>query len=76
MPKKAAKLEPAPLAFPNGGGLKAMAKGSSKRQQMERELLELQHKVNLAKLGERHIKENTPDKPRVKPATKTTRAGK
>ncbi len=69
---KVTKLEPAPLAFPNGGGLSAMSKGSSKRQKLERELLELQHKVNLAKLGERHLRENKPERPKtVKPANKT-----
>lgn len=68
---KITKLDPAPLPFPNGGGLAAMAKGANQRQRLERELMELTHKVNLLKLSERHTKENTPDKPKsTKPTSK------
>ena len=69
---KRTKLEPAPLAYPNGGGLKAMGKGITERQRLERQLMELQHQLNLKKLGERHTKENTPDKPKTRPASKST----
>jgi len=54
------KLEPAPVAYPNGGGLKNMANGNSKRQKLEREALLKQHEVEIAKLAEKHANENKP----------------
>ena len=68
MAKPTTKIQPAPVAFPNGGGLKAMARGIGKRQQLERQLVELQNQLNLMKLGERHVKENKPDAPKTKKA--------
>lgn len=49
-----------------------MGKGTTERQRLERQLMELQHQLNLKKLGERHTKENTPDKPKTRPASKST----
>ena len=54
------KLSGAPIAFPNGGGLKAMATKGNKRQQLEREALEAKHKVEIQKLAEKHANENKP----------------
>ena len=53
------KVTPAPLAYPNGGGLKAMARGP-KSQQLEVEALKKKHEVELAKLAEKHAKVNKP----------------
>ena len=73
MAKSETKLQPAPLAFPDGGGIKAMAGGVSKRQKLERQLMELQNQLNLMKLGEKHFKEIKPDATKTrKPANKTT----
>jgi hypothetical protein len=54
------RLKPAPLQFPNGGGLQAMAKGNSKVQKLERDALEAKHEVERAKLADKHAKENKP----------------
>jgi hypothetical protein len=54
------KLDPAPLAYPNGGGLKAMATKPRESQRLEVEALEAKHKVEIAKLKEKHSKENKP----------------
>ena len=62
------KLEPAPVKYPNGGGLKAMANGNGKRQQLEREALVKQHELALIKLAEKHASENKP-KPTAKKKT-------
>jgi hypothetical protein len=58
--KSLTKLKPAPVAYPNGGGLKNMANGNGKRQKLEREALAKQHEVELAKLAEKHANENKP----------------
>jgi hypothetical protein len=50
-----------------------MAGGVSKRQKLERQLMELQNQLNLMKLGEKHFKEIKPDATKTrKPANKTT----
>ena len=65
MPKPS-KIKPAPVPFPNGGGIKAMSGSNSKRQTLEREALAKQHEVAMAKLAEKHAKENTPKSGKVK----------
>jgi hypothetical protein len=59
------KLKPAPLAYPNGGGLKSMANKAPASQKLEVEALKKKHEVELAKLQEKHAKVNQP-KPTVK----------
>jgi len=56
------KLTPAPLAYPNGGGLKIMGNKPRESQKLEVEALEAKHKAELAKLKEKHAKENKPMK--------------
>jgi hypothetical protein len=53
------KLKPAPLKFPNGGGLKAMATGP-KSQKLEMEALQKKHEVEMQKLKEKHAAANKP----------------
>lgn len=53
------KVKPAPLSYPNGGGLKAMARGP-KSQQLEIEALQKKHEVELQKLKEKHAAANKP----------------
>ena len=53
------KLEPAPLKFPNGGGLKSMA-SKPKSQALEMDALTAKHKVEIAKLKEKHASANKP----------------
>ena len=48
------------LPFPNGGGLKAMASKPRESQRLEVEAMEAKHKAELAKLKEKHAKENKP----------------
>jgi hypothetical protein len=56
------KIKPAPLAFPNGGGLKAMNKGSKVKEQ-EIRVAEEQHKLKLAQIDEKYkAKSATPKK--------------
>jgi hypothetical protein len=54
------KLDPAPLAYPNGGGLKAMGTKPRESQRLEVEALEAKHKAEIARLKEKHSKENKP----------------
>ena len=63
------KLKPAPLKYPDGGGLKAMATKPRASQQLEVEAMEAKHKVELAKLKEKHAKENS-SKPLTSKASK------
>jgi hypothetical protein len=65
------RLTPAPVAFPNGGGLKAMANKNSKRHQLERDALAAKHEVERAKLQEKHANESKP-----KPTTRRSTNGK
>ena len=53
------KVEPAPIKFPNGGGLKAMASKPAS-QKLELDALEAKHKVEIAKLKEKHAAANKP----------------
>lgn len=55
------KIKPAPLAYPNGGGLKNMST-TPKSQKLEVEALKKKHEVELAKLAEKHAKINKPSK--------------
>ena len=55
------KLKPAPLNFPNGGGLKAMAT-APKSQKLEMEALQKKHEVEIQKLKEKHAASNKPVK--------------
>ena len=55
------KLKPAPLKFPNGGGLKAMAT-APKSQKLEMEALQKKHEVEIQKLKEKHAASNKPVK--------------
>ena len=61
----ATKLKPAPVTFPDGGGLSAMTTKPRESQQLEVEAMEAKHKAELAKLKEKHASSN---KPTVKPA--------
>jgi len=54
-----------PLAYPNGGGLKAMAQRRPQSHKLEVEAMEAKHKAELAKLSEKHAKDGAP-KPRAK----------
>jgi hypothetical protein len=56
------KVAPAPLAYPDGGGLKNMATKAPKSQSLEVEALKKKHEVELAKLQEKHAKVNKPAK--------------
>jgi hypothetical protein len=56
---KATKLKAAPLTYPNGGGLAAMANKPRASQKLEVEALQKKHEVELAKLQEKHTKENS-----------------
>jgi hypothetical protein len=60
------KLEPAKLAFPNGGGLKAMANKTPASQKLEMEALKKKHEVDIAKLQEKHAKANKPQTSKAK----------
>ena len=61
--KAPTKLAPAPLAYPDGGGLKNMAtKKAPKSQELEMEALKKKHEVDIAKLQEKHAKVNKPAK--------------
>ena len=53
------KLTPAPLTYPNGGGLSAMAQKPRASQKLEVEAMEAKHKAELAKLKEKHAKESS-----------------
>jgi hypothetical protein len=52
------KLQPAPLPFPNGGALKTMASRQSESQKRELEAQMAQNEAKLARLKEKHQKEN------------------
>ena len=56
------KLGPAPLTYPNGGGLKAMADKKPESQRLEVEALAKKHEADMAKLKEKHAKMNKPMK--------------
>lgn len=59
---KPTKVTPAPLAYPNGGGLKLMSKKPRESQRLELEALEAKHKAEIAKLKEKHSNVNAPAK--------------
>ena len=54
------KLEPAPLKYPNGGGLKTMAQKAPASQKLEMEALQKKHEVEIQKLKEKHAAANKP----------------
>ena len=54
------KLGPAPLTYPNGGGLKAMATKPRASQKLEVEAMQAKHEAELAKLKEKHANEYKP----------------
>jgi hypothetical protein len=54
------KLEPAPLAYPNGGGIAAMASKKPESHRLEVEALAKKHEAEMAKLKEKHAKINAP----------------
>ena len=64
------KLKPAPVPYPNGGGLAAMNKRQSSAQKLEVEALQKQHEAELARLKEKHVNENKPQMPQMKKAAK------
>lgn len=66
------KIKPAPLTYPNGGGMKAMAT-KPKSQSLEMEALEAKHKVEIQKLKEKHASTNIP---KVKAKTPKVKAKK
>jgi hypothetical protein len=53
------KLSPAPLTYPNGGGLASMNKKAPKSQQLELDALKAKHEVELQKLKEKHASANS-----------------
>jgi hypothetical protein len=55
------KLKPAPLAYPQGGGLASMAT-QPKSQKLEMEALQKKHEVEIQKLKEKHAASNKPVK--------------
>jgi hypothetical protein len=57
------KLKPAPLKYPNGGGIAAMAKKAPASQKLEVEALQKKHEVEIAKLREKHSSANKPMTP-------------
>ena len=59
------KLKPAPVPYPNGGGLKSMNKRQPASQKLEVEALQKKHEAELARLKEKHSKENKPMSPKV-----------
>lgn len=59
------KILPAPLAFPNGGGLKTVA--TNKVKEHEIKVAEAQHQLKLAQIEEKH---------RPTPKTGASRASK
>ena len=54
------KLKPAPLKYPNGGGLNTMANKAPASQKLEVEALKKKHEVEIAKLQEKHASSNKP----------------
>ena len=56
------KVQPAPLKYPNGGGLNIMAKKTPKSQKLEMDALKAKHEVEIAKLQEKHAAANNPKK--------------
>jgi hypothetical protein len=60
--KSPTKVAPAPLAYPNGGGLKMTANKPRESQRLEVEALEAKHKAEIAKLKEKHASVNSPAK--------------
>jgi len=54
------KLKPAPVKYPDGGGLASMATQPKESHKLEVEAMEAKHKAELAKLKERHAKVNNP----------------
>ena len=51
------KLDPAPLKYPNGGGISAMAT-KPKSQSLELEAMEAKHAAEIQKLKEKHAASN------------------
>jgi hypothetical protein len=47
------KLEPAPLAYPSGGGLAAMAEQRNKVKKLEHQKIDLEAQIKHAKLNEK-----------------------
>ena len=62
------RLAPAPLAFPSGGGLKAMGnKSDTKMKDLEHQILDLQNELNHHKVNKKYApKPITPAKPATK----------
>ena len=56
------KVKPAPLKYPNGGGLNTMAQKAPKSQKLEMDALKAKHEVEIAKLQEKHASANKPKK--------------
>ena len=59
------KLKPAPIKYPNGGGLASMSTKPRESQKLEVDAMEAKHKAELAKLKEKHAKENKPMTPKA-----------
>ena len=58
--RRETKVKPAPIAYPNGGGLKSMGKKAPASQKLEMEALLKKHEVEIAKLKEKHASTNKP----------------
>jgi hypothetical protein len=57
---KQTKLAPAPLKYPNGGGLKAITGASAAVKKAEVNAMEAKHALERAKLKEKHSKPAAP----------------
>jgi len=55
MASRPTKLKPAPLAYPNGGGLKSMGnKSDSKMKDLEHQIIDLQTQLNHHKVDKKY----------------------
>lgn len=70
--KPLTKLEPAPLAFPNGGGLKAMTARKNEIKDKQIKLAHAKHELELAKIEQQH---RATLRTGAKPATRSSSNG-
>jgi hypothetical protein len=57
---KNTKLKPAPVKYPNGGGMSNMSPKPLESHKLEVDAMEAKHKAELAKLKEKHAKATNP----------------
>lgn len=61
--KKNLKLEPAPLAYPNGGGLQAMATQKNSLKEKELALAKAKNELEIARIHQKHATKPSTTKP-------------